>query len=131
MRAVLGPAPSAADPAALATTAEQLCTGAATTLARWVGLEGAFMLIERALVTAREERPWLAGVSVEARNSPHLPGLEAAIAGLPTDEVVEALVAVFADVVTMLGRFVGDDVACKLAEEAWPPRIDSSSQEPS
>jgi hypothetical protein len=94
------------------------------TLARWFGADGAHALLSRALDKSRDAFPGLQSVKVPslARDN----GLAissdtfAALRALPPDDAMEACAAAIAEVVALLGRLVGDDVAWRLVEYGWP-----------
>ncbi len=95
-----------------------------STLARWFGADGARALLSRALDKARGASPGLEGVKVPslARDNGLAisPDTFAALRSLPPDEATEACAAAIAEVVALLGRLVGDDVAARLVEHGWP-----------
>jgi hypothetical protein len=104
------------------------------TLARWFGADGAHALLARALEKARGAFPGLEAVKVPSLAPEE--GLAiakdtfAALCHLSPDEAMEACAAVIAEVVALLGRLVGDDVAWRLVEHGWPeqePEADPKS----
>lgn len=94
------------------------------TLARWFGADGARTLLSRALDKARSASPGLEAVKVPslARDNGLAisPDTFAALRSLSADEATEACASAIAEVVDLLGRLVGDDVAWRLVEHGWP-----------
>ncbi|HEU4585189.1 MAG TPA: hypothetical protein VFR95_05530 [Gemmatimonadaceae bacterium] len=94
------------------------------TLARWFGADGAHALLSRALDKSRDACPRLEAVEVPLWTLENglaiSPDTFAALRSLPPDEATEACAAVIAEVVALLGRLVGDDVASRLVEYGWP-----------
>ncbi len=96
------------------------------TLARWFGIDGAHALLSRAIDKSRYAYPGLDALEVPSlarENGVDIsPDTFAALRSLPPDEAMEACAAAIAEVVALLGRLVGDDVALRLVEFGWPGR---------
>jgi hypothetical protein len=85
-------------------------------LARWVGFDGCHALFSRALVQARDEHPFLDTIQLQARSSPYLAGLTEAVAQHGTAKTAEALEAVLAILIELLGRLIGEEMTTNLIE---------------
>lgn len=94
------------------------------TLARWFGVDGAHALLSRALDKSRYACPGLDALEVPSLAGENdiaiSPDTFAALQSLPPNEATEACAAAIAEVVALLGRLVGDDVALRLVEYGWP-----------
>ena len=93
-------------------------------LARWFGEQGCSALLVRAMERMRVAHPALDAVQFAAQASESgvvlAPDAFAALASLPADVVMPACASVIAELVTLLGELVGDDVARSLLEQGWP-----------
>ncbi len=117
---------------------ERVATAATRVLAdlehgmrRWVGVEGYGALLRRAVADTLPKHPALHAV----------PGLPLAASDAPfarsyaAEEVSAAMVALLADLMALLGRVIGDDLAAGLVEHigraALRPTDSERFQEPS
>ena len=87
-------------------------------LSRWLGFDGCHALFARALAQARVEHPALSSITLRVRSDPYVEGVSASIAANGDDRVAAALEAMLIDVVDLLGRIIGDDMAAKLIEQS-------------
>jgi hypothetical protein len=78
-----------------------------------VSSDGYRALLGRALHLARAEYPVLDGVRV-GTSDVYLEGLR------ETDAAYDALVALLAQVIALLARFIGDDLTGNLIRQRWP-----------
>jgi hypothetical protein len=85
-------------------------------LSRSVGSDGCHALFTRALAEARITHPALEQIQLRARLDPYIEGLTDSIAKHGDTATADALESLFAGVVTLLGRLVGDDMATRLVE---------------
>jgi hypothetical protein len=85
-------------------------------LSRWVGRDGCHALFTRALAQARDEYPALAQIHLQPRSEPYIDGVAEAILAHGDHTTADALEAMLARLVELLGRLIGDDMAMKLIE---------------
>jgi hypothetical protein len=110
--------------AGLARALERSCMLITDGLARWFGQYGTRALVTRALATAQEQHPSLAGVSVS--DSHCLEGVGAGAQLFGSAVVAEGIVSTIARLASLLGRLIGDDLAITLLEQST--RQDSASR---
>lgn len=110
-------------PAIAAAVAERTLRRLRADLARWFGSEGFHALLLRALDRARPDHPALARVSPRFNGGDVGPnGLDGLFDNLQpcsAAETSDALAAVVAEVIALLGRFLGDDAAIRLVRQGW------------
>lgn len=99
---------------ATAAAAEPLVVALRARLGRWIGGDAFDTLLERALANARREHAVLRDVRWQPDAQPRLAGLAAASAAHSSDEVRAGLVAILDGLASLLGRFIGDDLAARL-----------------
>ena len=105
--------PTTQDPAAAVT---RLCTGLRTGLVRWIGTDGYQALLLRALAQAGAQHTWLAELGcVDGA----LNGVRSVTAGRRPADVAEGMVGLVANLVHVLGRITGEEMALRLVEHAW------------
>ncbi len=92
-------------------------------LTRSIGQTGYLALVARALSTARERHSALALVALGTASGPWLRGLEKSVEHHGNEAATEAVVEIFAELVELLGRFVGPALAVRLIERGWPEQI--------
>jgi hypothetical protein len=100
-------------PEEVAAAAERTCTDLYTGLSRWIGTMGYRILFDRALALARAEHPALSGLEClggQAVTTDIQPAPSAA-------EVAAGMVALVANLVELLGRIVGEEMAVRLVEQ--------------
>jgi len=103
-----------------------VCDKLRASLAPLVGIAGFRSLLSRALALAALDVDWLKALAVMPDGS--LNSLEAA-AGLPEDEIARGEMVLIAHLVGLLITFIGEALALRLLQEAWPEvtRSDLSS----
>lgn len=111
--------PDASTTAQVAAGAEQLCARLYRDIGRWVGLDGCDALLARAWDEVSATRPWLDGVRSRPRRSPHLDGLDTGFHQQEPVVAAEALVALVAVFIELLGVAIGLELAQRLVENAW------------
>ncbi len=87
-------------------------------LSRWVGPDGCHALFTRALAQARTEYPALGQIQLRARSEPYIEGVAETIMAHGDAATADALELMLADLVELLGRLIGDDMAMKLIERS-------------
>jgi hypothetical protein len=106
-------------PAELDQVAERVLARLHDTLSKLIGPAGVHALLARALHLAKRELPQLRSVAAGPTTT-SLVGLGEAIAGRPSEESAEAIVAVLANFVWLLATFIGEELAQQLVCETWP-----------
>ena len=86
-------------------------------LTRFAGTDSFVSLLRRALVLARAEAPLLQGVKVGQDG--HLLGFEQIAIASPNEGIEEAI-AITAQLLTLLGCFIGEPLTRSILREAWP-----------
>lgn len=109
-----------ADPRANCIAADRAFAQLLGNLARWVGDDGARVLLERAVDVTRVAHPWLAGVRVEVKDGRCLEGLESRIDGITGAEVEQTMAVLLTDLVELLAKFIGRDLAARIVIRGWP-----------
>jgi hypothetical protein len=87
-------------------------------LAPLMGNGGFRALLSRALTLASTEVPWLRAVHVKVDGS--FEGVEEQRAILTPAEFLEGRVVLLAQVLGLLGAFIGESLAFRLVREVWP-----------
>ncbi|MEX2109331.1 MAG: hypothetical protein WD802_01835 [Gemmatimonadaceae bacterium] len=87
-------------------------------LARWVGHDGCHALFTRALAQARTEGPVLEQIQLRARSEPYLEGVAETIMAHGDAAPAKALESMLRQLIELLGRLIGDDMAMKLIERS-------------
>jgi hypothetical protein len=87
-------------------------------LAALVGNHGFRVLLSRALVLAKPEVPWLSAVQVKADGS--LAGPAEFEAQVDPETIVAGRIAVLAQLLELLGEFIGENLTMQLIREVWP-----------
>jgi hypothetical protein len=100
----------------MAAAAEQGCARLRGALTRWIGADGYRALVDRALQQARELHPAIAGLQCQAGD---VLGIAVAVGGHSADEVREGILALVAQLVDLLSRLIGEEMAVRLVEQAW------------
>ncbi len=85
-------------------------------LSRWVGPDGCHALFTRALSKARVSHSLLQKIELRQDVKPYVHGVSAAVEAYGNDRVGDALEAIVVNIVDLLGRLVGDDMAAKLIQ---------------
>jgi len=117
-------------PEAQVGAARRLCESVFRGLSRWMGIDGSRALFTRALAQARAEHPSLESIQLNARPDSSLAGVEEAMRSHGAPATVAALESAITELVSLLGRLIGDDMALKLVSHASQERgknVDHSS----
>jgi hypothetical protein len=88
-------------------------------LSRWVGTDGCNALFTRALAETRPQYPALEKIQLRPRSDPYIEGIADSIMARGDSETAEALESMFARLVELLGRLIGDDMAGKLIDRTF------------
>jgi hypothetical protein len=89
-------------------------------LSRWVGPDGCHALFTRALAEARSRHPALAQIHLRVRSDPYVDGVAETTAAHGEPAAAEALEAMLAFLIELLGRLIGEDMAMKLIQRSVP-----------
>lgn len=109
-----GPNPASA-------AAQAACEHLYRGLSRWFGAEGSRALFVRVLRNTMERQPALAGVEIaNSGDGWGLAGVSKAVAEVGETEVAAALEVLLAELIDLLGRFIGTDMVVTLAEPSRP-----------
>jgi hypothetical protein len=87
-------------------------------LDRLIGRAGYRALLERALALARQAEPVLADVTLDADARLH--GLDAALRECDPSRARSAVETLLATLIGLLATFVGEALAVRLVQRAWP-----------
>lgn len=85
-----------------------------------IGSRGFQMLLQRALKQAQRAHPSLAPVRSERTADPYLTGLDEVAQIASPEEATAAAEAIVAELVGLLARFVGADMAIRLVRQSFP-----------
>lgn len=88
-----------------------------------VGREGFRMLVSRSVVRACSRHPLLMvvpSISPGRLDGPFLSGLDDAAGGAGADQVHQAARAVIAELLGLLARFLGEDIAMRMVGQSFP-----------
>jgi hypothetical protein len=100
-------------------------------LSRWVGRDGCHALFARALAQARIEYATLEQIQLRPRSEPYVDGVAETIMSHGAAATAEALESMLVQLVDLLGRLIGDDMATNLIERSLtaPERGDATSND--
>ena len=98
-------------------------------MARWVGFDGCHALFTRALAEARAEYPLLETIRLQPRSTPYLEGVADTLGKNGAKKTDEALDAMLAILIAVLGRLIGEEMAANLIERGIPESADDTSRE--
>ena len=112
----------------LARALEQSCLLISAGLSRWFGLYGSRALVTRALATAQQTHPSLAGIGVSDTHC--LDGVRASVQAHGSAAVAEGIVLTIAGLARLLGRLIGDDLAISLLEQSTTTDTGSRASSP-
>lgn len=113
----------------MARAAERLSRALYAQLGRWIGVDGCGTLLRRALVVAMAKHPGIL-VRSESRLDSPVARIDAAAATRDPVAATAALEEVFTVFMEMLGRFIGEELALRLVEGAWPLDPPSTQEGP-
>jgi hypothetical protein len=85
-----------------------------------VGVGGFHLLLQRSLIRARREHPWLDAIQLEEVSPWSLTGAAEAARGSEPEEVRSAAEALLAELIGLIARFLGADLAMQLVRESFP-----------
>jgi hypothetical protein len=100
--------------------AEMVGRQLASTLSRWFGPYGYHALLTRALADARVTHPELGSLRIETPADPTLVGLAEVAEAHGVDATIAGVTTVYAAIVELMGRLIGEDLAMNLMEQAVP-----------
>lgn len=100
--------------------ADAVCGKLRRHLGRRIGQAGFESLLARALHLSKRRFPFLERVDLELQSEGCLGGVRESVVGRDPTEVGEALAALFASLLWLLSRFIGDDMALRQITTLWP-----------
>lgn len=101
-------------PDEIAAAAAAVCSQLRLGLERWIGIDGYNAILHRALNQAREKHPSLAGLTCTGESAE----FTAAVQTHGGAQLAQALMAAVAELIGLLGRIVGDEMAVQLVAQA-------------
>lgn len=104
---------------AQAEAAERVLQRLSERISPLVGTGGFFLLLQRALRRTTAEHPWLGAVQMESQTPWRLPGMANA-AGAAPDEATAAAQALVSELIGLIARFLGADMAIRLVRQSFP-----------
>jgi hypothetical protein len=107
--------------------AERVLQLLAERLSPLVGASGFVMLLQRAFNRTRADHPWLEALDIEAQTPWRLPGMKQAAREAP-DEAATAAEALVAEVIGLVARFLGADMAIRLVRQSFPDIVDGGDR---
>jgi hypothetical protein len=101
---------------------DRVCAGVSDGLSRWIGREGCRALFARALANARADgtHPVLDLVRVSTGSVSCLDGLAEGAARCGPDAAAAGATAILSELIALLGRLIGDDMALSLLANSTP-----------
>lgn len=100
--------------------AHRVLAGLADRMSPLVGVGGFHLLLQRALKRAQASHPWLAGIHLDPNDPWRLPGVAEAVRGIDPEEVAEGMEAAVAELIGLISRFLGADLATRLVRQSFP-----------
>ncbi len=100
-----------------ATVAHRACERAYHQLARWLGATGCRTLFARALAQTRGDHIALVEMRLGTSEETALTRVREAVDSYGAPAVARALGALLVEIVALLGRLIGEDMAARLVEE--------------
>lgn len=89
-------------------------------LSRWIGSDGCHALFLRAREEARSDRPALEPLYLRVRSEPYVEGVAQSIEAFGEAATADAIESLLADMIELLGRLIGVDMATNLIERGLP-----------
>jgi len=89
-------------------------------LSRWIGSDGCHALFLRAREEARSSTPALEPLYLRARSEPYVEGVAQSIEEFGEAATADAIESMLADMMELLGRLIGVDMATNLIERGLP-----------
>jgi hypothetical protein len=108
------------EPGALFDAAERVCGKLSRRLARLITADGYSAILARALHLAMADFPFLDGVRPSGATNACLDGLRELAHTVDAPRIREAVVAVLAGTIALLGTFIGEELALHLVRDIWP-----------
>ena len=99
-----------------ARTAAAACDHLYRDLSRWLGPDGCHALFARARAQAKQDRPALEQLQLRRGSNPYIDGVAEAILAHGDAATAEGLELILADLIELLGRLIGDDMAATLVQ---------------
>ena len=87
-------------------------------LSRWIGIEGCHALFSRARAEEQPGNAPLVGLLLRARSEPYIQGVAESVAEYGETSTADAIEAMLASVIDLLGRLIGVDMATNLIERS-------------
>jgi len=100
--------------------AERVLQRLAERVSPLVGSGGFFLLLQRTLKRTRAEHPCLDGIRVESDAPWRLPRSAEDTQERSAEEVAAAAQALLAELIALLARFLGSDMAIRLVRQSFP-----------
>ena len=85
-----------------------------------VGAAGFHMLLQRALKRTSAERAWLGAIELDPDSPWRLDGAADAVRDMTPEEAASAAAALLAELVGLIARFLGADMAIRLVRQSFP-----------
>jgi len=120
VRALLNGQHLGAEPPAVEEATERVLQCLAGSISPLVGAGGFALLLQRALRRTLEQHPWLDAVRVEPGTPWQLQGMREAAAHVTREEARLAAQAVLAELIGLLARFLGADMAIRVVRQSFP-----------
>jgi hypothetical protein len=105
---------------AQAEAAERVLQRLAERIIPLVGAGGFHLLLQRALRRTCAEHPWLGALQIGPDAPWRLPGMAEAAGSRPPAEAEAAAQALLAELIGLLARFLGADMAIQLVRQSFP-----------
>jgi hypothetical protein len=105
---------------ARAEAVERVLERLAARISPLVGTGGFVLLLQRSLRRTQGEHPWLGAVQAGSEAPWRLAGLAEAARKRPPEEAAAAAQAFLADLIGLLARFLGADMAIRLVRQSFP-----------
>lgn len=118
-----------AAPEAVAAAAERTCARLRLGLRRWIGADGYRSLLDRSLTQVRQAHPAFEAVSGVGTDDSEM---VAAVREHGAEQVEAGVVALVTNLIDVLGRILGEEMAARLVEQAvtQPPRSAANTESP-
>lgn len=99
---------------------QRVLAGLADRLSPLVGMAGFHLLLQRAIRRAQADHGWLSAVQPEAEEPQQLPGAADAVRDLAPEVVAAGTEAAVAELIGLIARFLGADMAIRLVRQSFP-----------
>jgi hypothetical protein len=101
-------------------TTETLLDHLAKRITPLVGGGGFHLLLQRALKRAAGRHPWLVAIEIDKEAPGRLSGAADAAREVTTEDAAAAAEALLAELIGLLVRFLGADIALRLVRQSFP-----------